>query len=370
MEPIIVVQGLVHQEIMMSFSKDNDAYEAWLATQCDVVEKDIDTKHHRMKKNPFIFLRATYFRWAKTVPTLCPDLMDAPQVLGVGDLHLENFGTWRDADGRLVWGVNDFDEAAVMPYPLDLVRLAASIRLAPKLDVSNPAAAEALLEGYREGLDQPQPALLYEGETWLRPYAERPGDKPEKFWREVAEYPKAKPPPKIASRLIASLPKDIETVRLCSRVAGGGSLGRPRYVALAFWRGGHVLREAKAQVPSAWTWAHEIKSGVKSRASHLLEVANGRYRAPDPFLDVRDNFVFRRLAADSRKIEFGPDAGSNLKAELFRAMGFDLASIHAAGTPGTAALRADLKKRPSGWLNVAAKVTAAAVKADYEEWRD
>ena len=30
--------------------------------------------------------------------------MDAPQVLSVGDLHLENFGTWRDADGRLVWG--------------------------------------------------------------------------------------------------------------------------------------------------------------------------------------------------------------------------------------------------------------------------
>ena len=240
----------------MSFRKDNDAYEAWLATQCDVVAKDIDVKHHRMKKNAFIFLRATYFRWAKTIPTLCPDLMDAPKVLAVGDMHLENFGTWRDADGRLVWGVNDFDEAAIMPYPLDLVRLAASIRLAPKLDVSNTAAAEALLKGYRAGLDQPQPALLYEGETWLRPYAERPDDRPEKFWNEVAEYPKAKPPPKIAKRLIASLPDDVESVRFCSRVAGGGSLGRPRYVAVAFWRGGHILREAKALVPSAWTWAH------------------------------------------------------------------------------------------------------------------
>ena len=57
--------------------------------------------------------------------------MDAPRVLSVGDLHLENFGTWRDADGRLAWGVNDFDEAAVMPYVLDLVRLATSIQLAP-----------------------------------------------------------------------------------------------------------------------------------------------------------------------------------------------------------------------------------------------
>jgi hypothetical protein len=32
-------------------------------------------------------------------------------------------------------------------------------------------------------------------------------------------------------------------------------------------------------------------------------------------------------------------------------------------------LRADLKKRPSGWLNAAAKTAAAAVTRDYEEWR-
>jgi hypothetical protein len=32
-------------------------------------------------------------------------------------------------------------------------------------------------------------------------------------------------------------------------------------------------------------------------------------------------------------------------------------------------LRADLKKRPRGWLNAAAKTAVAAVKRDYEEWR-
>ncbi|MFH1340444.1 MAG: DUF2252 family protein [Pseudomonadota bacterium] len=354
----------------MSFREDNDAYDAWLATQCEVIKKDVNTKHQRMRKNAFIFLRATYFRWARTIPTLCPDLMDAPKVLGVGDMHLENFGTWRDADGRLVWGVNDFDEAAIMPYPLDLVRLAASIRLAPKLDISNPAAAEALLKGYREGLEQPQPALLHEGESWLRPYAERPDARPEKFWKEVAEYPKARPPPKIADRLTRSLPRDIESIRFCSRIAGSGSLGRPRHVAVAFWRGGHILREAKALVPSAWTWAHGNRHGEKSRASHFLDVANGRCRAPDPFLDVHDKFIFRRLAPDSRKIELGANAGAKLRAGLFRAMGFDLASIHAAGSHGAAAVRADLKKRPRGWLNTAAKAMVVAVKRDYDEWRN
>ena len=51
---------------------------------------------------------------------------------------------------------------------------------------------------------------------------------------------------------MASLPKGIDkkTIRFC-RVPhkGGGSLGRPRYVAVAYWRGGQVLREAKALVP-------------------------------------------------------------------------------------------------------------------------
>jgi hypothetical protein len=350
----------------MSFRKDNSAYEAWLAKQCDVVAKDIKYKHQRMKRSAFIFLRATYFRWARKIGTLCPELMDAPQLLSVGDLHLENFGTWRDADGRLVWGVNDFDEAAVMPYPLDLVRLAASIRLAPGGSISNQAAAAAVLKGYREGLSQPQPALLDDGETWLRPYAVSTGDNSKKFWKEVAGYPKAAPPRQIADALIASLPKEVEDVHFCSRVKGGGGLGRPRFVAIAFWRGGQVLREAKALVPSAWIWAH----GEKSRTSNFLELANGQYRAPDPFLDVRDSFILRRIAADSRKIDLGDEAGRGLKASLFEAMGFDLASIHAAGSPGAAALRADLKKRPSGWLNAATKTAVAAVRRDFEEWRN
>src|SRR3954453_4446749 len=218
----------------MSFRDDNNAYEAWLARQCDVVAEDIKAKHRLMKDNAFMFLRATYFRWARQIPQICPELMDAPRLLCIGDLHLENFGTWRDADGRLVWGVNDFDEAAIMPYPLDLVRLAASIRLAD-LPLGRQAATAALLRGYSEGLAQPQPALLDEGETWLRPYAAETEKKSKKFWEKVDNYPKAKPPPGVGARLIASMPKDAESIRFCSRAAGTGSFGRPRYIAVAFW---------------------------------------------------------------------------------------------------------------------------------------
>ncbi|OEU97065.1 DUF2252 domain-containing protein [Streptomyces oceani] len=46
-----------------------------------------------------------------------------------GDLHAENFGTYMDANGRLIFNVNDFDEAFVGPFTWDLKRFAASVAL-------------------------------------------------------------------------------------------------------------------------------------------------------------------------------------------------------------------------------------------------
>ncbi|MFD0271436.1 DUF2252 domain-containing protein [Streptomyces sp. NPDC127106] len=46
-----------------------------------------------------------------------------------GDLHAENFGTYMDSTGRLVFNVNDFDEAYVGPFTWDLKRFAASVAL-------------------------------------------------------------------------------------------------------------------------------------------------------------------------------------------------------------------------------------------------
>jgi uncharacterized protein (DUF2252 family) len=74
----------------------------------------------------------------------------APTVLAIGDLHVENYGTWRDAEGRLVWGINDFDEAFPLPYTIDLVRLATSARLAIQpghLSLTSAPACAAILEG-------------------------------------------------------------------------------------------------------------------------------------------------------------------------------------------------------------------------------
>jgi uncharacterized protein (DUF2252 family) len=46
-----------------------------------------------------------------------------------GDLHAENFGTYMDGSGVLVFDVNDFDEAYLGHFTWDLQRLAASVAL-------------------------------------------------------------------------------------------------------------------------------------------------------------------------------------------------------------------------------------------------
>src|SRR5689334_4456794 len=133
-----------------SFKAENQAFLGWLRRQCDVVEADLAIKHERMRRAPFVFLRATYFRWARRIETVCPELSHAPAVLAAGGVHLEIVGTWRDAEARLVWGINDFDEAAVMPYPFDLVRLVTSAHLAPGLKMPIGEIAACVLRGYKK----------------------------------------------------------------------------------------------------------------------------------------------------------------------------------------------------------------------------
>ncbi len=355
----------------MSFVADNEEFEAWLRKQCKVVEADLDCKHERMKIDAFTFLRATYFRWARRIESVCPTLAKAPAVLSVGDLHLENFGTWHDAEGRLIWGVNDFDEAAVIPYTLDLLRLATSIHLArhaheePIINIGDRAASKALLKGYRQGLQKPKAIVLDEKRTWMRPLVDCTPEDRGKFWKEIGKLRPQAAPHKVRKILGKSLPDGSSDLRFAPRRKGGGGLGRPRYVVQALWCGGHIVREAKALVPSAWDWAHHQRN-PKSR---FLDLANGEFRAPDPFLHIRDSFIVRRIAPDSRKIELDRTADLRLTPKALEAMGFDLGAIHAATKSKQAAVLEDIRSRPAGWLSEAAKVAAAAVQKDLEAWR-
>src|SRR5262245_40512789 len=95
----------------MNIVDSTKRYEVWLRAYTNLIEGDLEKKHHKMKEDPFAFLRATFYRWKQIWPTLDPDAAREPVILSVGDLHIDNYGTWRDVEGRLVWGINDFDEA-------------------------------------------------------------------------------------------------------------------------------------------------------------------------------------------------------------------------------------------------------------------
>jgi len=150
-------------------------YETWLGRTLPVLHADLDRKHRFMGGDPFSFLRATFYRWAQLWPGECPELADAPEVLAVGDLHVENFGTWRDAEGRLIWGINDFDETVQLPYTQDLVRLGTSALLAieeSRLQLSARRACAAILEGYAEAMSKGGGCVvLAERYRWLRDLA-------------------------------------------------------------------------------------------------------------------------------------------------------------------------------------------------------
>ena len=346
-----------------------EAYENWLQSHLagEIVRKDLAKKHKKMKQNAFTFLRATYWRWAETIIDVCPELTAAPQVLAIGDLHLENFGTWRDADGRLVWGVNDFDEAAVMPYALDLVRLATSAIVARKQGGASKTICKNILAGYSAGLRAPAPYVLDRDHGWLRKLLEVSEAERTAFWDKLAakETQRATPPARYRKQLLAAMPTPYTDIAFSKRTAGAGSLGRPRWLALATHRGGPTIREAKALVPSAWSRVH----GPRNAKTLCGKIAAGSYRSPDPWYDVSDDIVVRRLSPNNRKIEIDVQPTALLSPHMLHAMGFECANIHLGVTDAKAAIVRDLRQRKSEWLHRAAADAAKAVTADYEGWK-
>jgi hypothetical protein len=320
-----------------------------------------------MASRPFPFLRATYWRWAETILDICPDLADAPTTLAVGDIHLENFGVWLDDDGRLVWGVNDFDEAAVMPYALDLVRLATSAALArPSRVYRGGAICAAILDGYSRGLKEPRPFVLDREHTWLHELLVASEDEHARFWDKMTKLKGSKNLPGRYRRAIESaLPDGAEIVKFSRRTAGTGSLGRPRWVGIADWHGGLVVREAKALVPSGWTRAHGHQGG----RLRVQDISDGRYRAPDPWFSANNKVVVRRLSPNNRKVEVEAQPGALLSRPMLQAMGHELANIHLGTGDRRNAIARDFRRRSRGWLHRATRAAAVAVSKEFKEWR-
>ncbi|HSE07356.1 MAG TPA: DUF2252 domain-containing protein [Nocardioidaceae bacterium] len=100
----------------------------------DLMEADphaFRVKYRKMAADPFAFFRGSACLFYADVTRMSDDFADdrTSRIWIHGDLHSENFGTYLNSDGRLVFDVNDFDEAYLGHFSWDLQRFAASLAL-------------------------------------------------------------------------------------------------------------------------------------------------------------------------------------------------------------------------------------------------
>ena len=346
-------------------------FEEWVRRRTRVVKSQLSDKHRQMAESPVQFLRGTFYRWTQLFSEICPDLGNAPAVLSVGDLHIASFGTWRDGFGRLIWGIDDFDEAYPLPYANDLVRLAVSAVLdvsEGEIKVSLGNVVDVILDGYRTCLREGgKPLVLEEKHKWLRKIALDCLDIPADFWKKMDALPAARADvPADARKAIGRLlPAPQLPYRVVRRVAGVGSLGHHRFVALADWCGGRIALEAKAAIPSACAWA---RHGVSSRIYYQI-ILEQAIRCPDPFVRLSGKWLVRQLAPDSSPIEIETMNGQRDQDRLLHAMAWEAANVHLGTARAAAQIVADLNRRSGKWLRTAVKNMAAATIDDWNEWK-
>jgi uncharacterized protein (DUF2252 family) len=115
------------------------------------------TKFRKMAADPFAFYRGSACLFYADVAGRADPWADerTSRVWIQGDLHAENFGTYMDGDGVLIFDVNDFDEAYVGHFTWDVTRFAASLALLGWRKAISDADITGLVQRYvRAYLDQ------------------------------------------------------------------------------------------------------------------------------------------------------------------------------------------------------------------------
>ena len=308
---------------------------------------------------------------------------DEDALVAVGDLHVENFGIWRDSRNRLVWGINDFDEACQLPFTFDLVRLATSIILAAEaVEIEAPIdkVTELLIAGYEDGLKAAgAPILLENGDCHeLLALVSTVNVPPASFWTKKLndddnpEMTAKELPRGLEDVFRPAFPRGSTPAYRRERKPGGlGSLGRRRYMAvLKHGDDQYIAREAKALVPSALSWL-EMRPAAMSLTATLLQRA---VRSPDPWLQVHDRWLVRQLAPDAFKIELPAskeDSRLVFAPNLLRAMGFETANVHLGSrSPNDLQIAMDRLRRDLGgdWLATATGRMEKVTRKDHLAW--
>lgn len=300
----------------------------------------LDRKYQALRSAPFAFLRGTnhlfYERLAASGLAVA-----APAVWCCGDLHLENFGSYK-GDNRLVYfDLNDFDEAALAPASWELVRLAASLRVGLiELGLSDQridALVEVLIVSYattladgkagwieRDAAQGIVQELLEQLSTRKRPaFLDSRTVEAKKQRRLLVDGRHALPLPEAERALVAATidgfaasigqPDFFRVVDVARRIAGTGSLGVARYVVLVEGNGspdGNYLIDLKrapsstlgtlfAALQPAWDDDAARITGVQ----HHMQAMTAAWL--HPLTHLGQPFVLRALQPSEDRLPFG-----------------------------------------------------------------
>jgi uncharacterized protein (DUF2252 family) len=241
----------------------------------------LQLKYRAMRSSAFTFLRGTCHLFYDRLPR-SGVFKSAPAVWVCGDLHLENFGSYK-GDNRLVYfDINDFDESALAPASWDLVRFMTSLLIgADSLSIDNDTA-QALCRIF---LDAYASALMLGKPYWVerltatglvRELLDRLSERQRSGFLDTrtvlkgrkrqlrVDGKKALPATDKQRAVITNFMQEFaqkqadpgfyKVLDVARRIAGTGSLGVDRYAILIHGKGnpdGNYLFDLKPALPSS-----------------------------------------------------------------------------------------------------------------------
>ena len=292
-----------------------------------------EMKYELMADNEFTFFRATCHLFYEDLADQAA-LRQGPSVWICGDLHLENFGSYRASNGLVYFDINDFDEALLAPASFEVVRFLCSIGMAADLwKYSSKEAEELMLVVMKAYTRQLAEGKAYAIERETSPpliqeffdMAERQKEK--ELIKTRIDQKKEKL--KIIKDKTFSADKEtgqrvqesvndflkerygfLKVKDVAFRIAGTGSLGVKRYVLLAWdsrqdkWR----LLDVKQALPSSLaSYVHGAQPPWSSEAERIVAVQGLMQYAPPRFTGIvpigEELFTLKQLQPSSQKID-------------------------------------------------------------------
>jgi hypothetical protein len=330
-------------------------YEAWLSKQIPLVAEDLDRKHHELASDLMRFLRGTYYLWLVSQPD---EVLAGPDVPCVGDLHVENFGTWIDAAGTRRWGVNDLDELAWGSYRLDLVRLATSALITPHVSLAPDLVCSTLLETWRSA--RPGRAADLASKSAHHLLEVLPPERGHKrYFADLTKAATGQPPPTTVAAVLRTADTGWHPAWY-RRSAGTGSLGHQRYVAVD----SRIAREAKQLGPPTAAWAATQRAGrLPVPDQHLFGRVLAGTSGPEPWRRA-DGWQIRRLAPDVLRIDLAGLAPRGAK-RLLRSMAHAVVNVHGVAPTALAAAREHEATQPPDWLEALVEQAASLTRTQF-----